>query len=75
VTLETKKFIKTLEEVEKLLVLAVRYVHAEKLLWKVDLKYMENFRMWCWRRLEKNTWTDRFRNEVLNRVKEERIVP
>jgi hypothetical protein len=34
--------------------------------------------MWCWRRLEKISWTDRMRNkEVLHRVKKERrnIVP
>jgi hypothetical protein len=29
--------------------------------------------MWCWRRLEKISWTDHVRNEeVLHRVKEER---
>jgi hypothetical protein len=29
--------------------------------------------MWCWRRMEKISWTDRVRNEeVLHRVKEER---
>jgi hypothetical protein len=33
-------------------------------LWEVDQKYLENFRMWCWRRLEKNSWTDLSRNEV-----------
>jgi hypothetical protein len=27
--------------------------------------------MWFWRRIEKNSWTDRVRNEVLQRVKEE----
>jgi hypothetical protein len=31
--------------------------------------------MWCWRRMEKISWTDRFRNEeVLHRVKEERNI-
>jgi hypothetical protein len=31
--------------------------------------------MWCWRRLEKISWTDRVRNEeVLQRVKEERNI-
>jgi hypothetical protein len=29
--------------------------------------------MWCWRRMEKISWTDRVKNEeVLHRVKEER---
>jgi hypothetical protein len=41
-------------------------------LWKVDQKYLESFEMWCWRRMEKISWTDRVRNEdVLHRVKEE----
>jgi hypothetical protein len=31
--------------------------------------------MWCWRRMEKISWTDRVRNEeVLRRVKEERNI-
>jgi hypothetical protein len=30
---------------------------------KVDQKYLESFEMWCWRRMEKFSWTDRVRNE------------
>jgi hypothetical protein len=31
--------------------------------------------MWCWRRIEKISWTDRVRNdEVLHRVKGERNI-
>jgi hypothetical protein len=41
---------------------------------KLDQKYLESFEMWCWRRMEKITWTDRVRNEVLQRVKEERNI-
>jgi hypothetical protein len=42
---------------------------------KVDQKYLESFEMWCWRRMEKISWTDRVRNEeVLHRVKEERNI-
>ena len=42
---------------------------------KVDRKYLEIFEMWCWRRMEKISWTDRVRNEeVLHRVKEERNI-
>jgi hypothetical protein len=38
----------------------------------VDQKYLESFEMWCWRRVEKISWTDRVRNEeVLLRVKEQ----
>jgi hypothetical protein len=40
---------------------------------KAGQKYLEGFDMWCWRRMEKISWTDRVRNEeVLHRVKEER---
>jgi hypothetical protein len=42
---------------------------------KFDQKYLESFEIWCWRRMEKVSWTDRVRNEeVLHRVKEERII-
>jgi hypothetical protein len=44
-------------------------------LWKVDQKYLESSEMWCWRRMEKISWTDCMRNEeVLHRVKEERNI-
>ena len=39
----------------------------------VDQKHLENFEMWCWRRMEKISWADHVRNEeVLLRVKEQR---
>jgi hypothetical protein len=42
---------------------------------KVVQKYLKNFEMWCWRRMEKISWTERVRNEeVLQRVKEERNI-
>jgi hypothetical protein len=42
---------------------------------KVDQKYLESFEMWCWRRMEKISWTDRVRNEeVLHRVSEQRNI-
>jgi hypothetical protein len=41
----------------------------------VDQKQMESFEMWCWRRMEKISWTDHVRNEeVLLRVKEQRNI-
>jgi len=41
----------------------------------VDQKHLESFKMWCWRRKEKITWTDHVRNEeVLLRVKERRNI-
>jgi hypothetical protein len=29
----------------------------------VDQKQLESFKMWCWRRMEKISWTDHVRNE------------
>jgi hypothetical protein len=38
----------------------------------VDQKHLESFEMWCWRRMEKISWTDHVRNEeVLLRVSEQ----
>jgi hypothetical protein len=31
---------------------------------KLDRNYMESFEMWCWRRMEKISWTDRVNNEA-----------
>jgi hypothetical protein len=44
-------------------------------LWAVDQKHVESFEMWCWRRMEKISWTDHVRNEeVLLRVNEQRNI-
>jgi hypothetical protein len=41
----------------------------------VDQKQPGNSEMWCWRRMEKISWTDHVRNEeVLLRVKEQRNI-
>jgi len=41
----------------------------------VDQKQMESFEMWCWRRMERISWTDHVRNEeVLLSVKEQRNI-
>jgi hypothetical protein len=41
----------------------------------VDQKHLESFEMWCWRSMEKISWTDYVRNEdVLLRVKEQRNI-
>jgi hypothetical protein len=41
----------------------------------VDQKQLESFEMWCWRRMEKISWTDRVGNEeVLIRVNEHRNI-
>jgi hypothetical protein len=42
---------------------------------KVDQKCLESFEMWCWRRMEKISWTDRLKSEeILCRVQEERNI-
>ena len=44
-------------------------------LWTVDQKHLESSETWCWRRMEKISWTDHVRNEeVLLRVKEQRNI-
>jgi hypothetical protein len=40
-----------------------------------DQKNLESFEMWCWRRMEKISWTDHVRNgEVLLRVNEQKNI-
>jgi hypothetical protein len=42
---------------------------------KAGQKYLEGTEMWCWRRIEKISWTDCVRDEeVLYRLKEERNI-
>jgi hypothetical protein len=51
------------------------YVAETWTLRKLDQKYLETFEMWCWRRMEKISCTNRVNNEsVLHRVKEERNI-
>jgi len=41
----------------------------------VDHRHLESFEMWCWRRMEKISWTVHVRNEeVLLRVNEQRNI-
>jgi len=40
-----------------------------------DQKYLDSFEMWCWRRMEKISWTDHVRNEeVLLRINEQKNI-
>ena len=50
--------------------------HSKKLIViQSDQKYLESFEIWCWRRMEKISWTDHVRNEeVLLRVNEQRNI-
>jgi hypothetical protein len=60
----------------KCYILIITFYGAETwTLRKADQKYLKSFEMWCWRRMEEITWTDRVGNEeVLHRVKEERNI-
>jgi hypothetical protein len=41
----------------------------------VDHKHLQIFEMWCWRRMEKISWTDYVKNEEVSlRVKEQRNI-
>jgi hypothetical protein len=44
------------------------YIHI------LDQKHLESFEMWCWRRMEKISWTDHVKKKVLLRVKEQRNI-
>jgi hypothetical protein len=42
---------------------------------KTDQKYLESSETWCWRGMEKNSWTDIVKNEeLLHILKEERNI-
>jgi len=44
-------------------------------LWQVDQRYLKSFETWCWRNMEKISWTNHINNkDVLHTVKEERNV-
>jgi hypothetical protein len=43
------------------------YGAATLALRKADQKYLERFKIWCWRRLEKIIWTERCRTEHVNK--------
>jgi hypothetical protein len=55
------------------------YINAPKfqydILFILNQKHLESFEVWCWRRMEKISWTDHVRDEeVLLRVKEQRNI-
>jgi hypothetical protein len=41
---------------------------------KINQEYLGSFEVWYWRRMEKISWTDRVKNEVLRIVKEVRSI-
>jgi len=40
----------------------------------VDQKYLGSSEMWCWRKMEKISWTNCVKNEVLHRIKKDRNI-
>jgi hypothetical protein len=71
-TLSTSKLdINLRKKLVKCYICSIALYGAEKwTLRKVDQKYLESFEMWCWRRMEKTSWSSLMRNEeVLHRVK------
>jgi hypothetical protein len=49
----------------KCYILSIALYGAETgMVWAVDQKHLESFEMWCWRRMEKISWTDHVRNEA-----------
>ena len=42
---------------------------------KLECKYLESFKMWCWRRMENIKWSEKVTNEqVLDRIGEKRTL-
>ena len=59
----------------KCYILSIALYGAEIWTLRADQKRLESFQMWCWRRMERISWTDHVRNEeVLLRVKEQRNI-
>jgi hypothetical protein len=53
----------------------IYFVYMYKYVCMLDQKHLESFEMWCWRRMEKISWTDHVRNDyVLLRVSEQRNI-
>ena len=51
------------------------YIWSIALYGAVTWTFQKSFEMWCWRRMEKISWTDHVRNEeVLLRIKEKRNI-
>jgi len=41
----------------------------------VDQKYLRSSGIWCWKRMEKVSWTDRVTNEKVLHTRKGRLVP
>jgi hypothetical protein len=61
----SKMYLELRDELVKCYIWSVTVCCAETWTFWADQKHLESFEMWCWRRMEKISWTDRVRNEVL----------
>jgi hypothetical protein len=60
------------KELVKCYIWSIAFCGAEMwTLQNIDQKYLESSETWCCRKMEKISWTDCVRNEVLHRIKEE----
>ena len=41
---------------------------------KLERKHLDNFEMWCWRRMKKTKWSKKVTNEVLERTGNKRTL-
>ena len=70
-SLDQQNWLKFKEETSKMLHLQHSFVWC----WNLDISERRS-EMWCWRRMEKISYTDHVRNDgVLQRVKEDRYIP
>jgi hypothetical protein len=62
------------KELQKCYIWSMASYNAEKWTFrKVDEKDLKSFETWCWRKMEKISWTDRVRNEeVLHRQRRQK---
>jgi hypothetical protein len=60
----SKLDLKLRKELIKCYICSIAFYGAETwTLREADQKYLGSFEMWCWRRMEKISWTDHVRNE------------
>jgi hypothetical protein len=55
--------LKLRQELVKCYIWSIALYGVETWTIRADQKRLESFEMWCWRRMEKISWTDHVRNE------------
>ena len=71
-----RKFdLKLSKKLVKYYIWSIAFYGAETWMFRaVDQKHRSSFEMWYWRRMEKISWTNHVRKDVLRRVKEQRNI-